>query len=61
MKDIISIKFPPFFDIQFGNSYESLNFSQYDFDWSFFYYYVGAKMKDIILEVRPSNTSLGLY
>jgi len=40
-------------DIDFGESYKTLNFSHLDFDWEFFYNYIFFKMKDMILEVRP--------
>lgn len=52
-QNIASIRYPPFWDIEFGNSDKTLNFSQLDFDWDFFYSYIGVKMKDMILEVSP--------
>lgn len=39
-----------------GGSSVPLNFSQIDFDWGFFSGYVTARMKDMILDVRPPNT-----
>ena len=48
-----SIRYPPMFYIEFGNSGKTLNFSHLDFNWDLFYSYVHTKMKDMILEVRP--------
>jgi len=41
--------------MDFGDSDKTLNFSQLEFDWEFFYRYVGVKMKDMILEVRTHH------
>lgn len=49
--------FPPFLDVEFSQS-QMLDFSQYDFDFEFLYGYVGAKVKDMILEVRSQIASL---
>ena len=56
-----SIRYPPFWDIEFGKSDTKLNFSHLDFDWEFFYSYVFAKMKDMILEVRLQNVLPAYY
>jgi len=52
-KSIASIHYPPFWDLEFGNDYKTFNLSLNDIDWEFFYSYISAKMKDMILEVRP--------
>jgi len=33
-------------DVDFGDSYKPVNFTQIDLDWEFFYSYTSAKMKD---------------
>jgi len=50
-------RFPPVTDIQFSDSYEMTDVSQFDFDWVFFYGYVGVNVKDMILEVRLHRAS----
>ena len=48
-----SVVYPPLFDIHFGESDKTFNWSHYDFNLEIFYSYVSVKMKDMILEVRP--------
>lgn len=52
-----SLLLPPFLDIEFGGS-NNLDLSKLNFDWDFFYGYVGARVKDMILEVRSQRASL---
>jgi len=52
MQTFASNRYPPIWDINFGDSFKALNFSQIDFDWEFFQSYTTTKMKDMILEVR---------
>jgi len=54
-EDLPSIRYKPVFDLSPGESFPALNFSELNFDWEFVYSYVIAKMKDMILEVRPKN------
>ena len=56
LKDTVSIRFPPYLDIDYEDFFRSINFSQFDFDWEFFYSIVFVKLKNNILEVRPVNT-----
>lgn len=55
---IDSVRFPPYYDIDFSDSLPTLNFSQLGFDWEFLDSYGFAKMQGMILEVRPQNTLL---
>jgi len=52
-QELASIRYPPYWDIEFGNGNKKLNWSRLDFDWEYFYNYVSVKIKDMVLEVRP--------
>jgi|SRR6218665_557107 len=58
VEGMASLRPSPFWDLDFGVYNGVYNASQMDFDWEFFYNYLGIKMKDSILEVRSCMTLL---
>ena len=50
--ELTEIHYPPYLDLEFGESFKALNVSNLDFDWEPFYSYVFIKAEDMMLEVR---------
>jgi len=51
-RELIDVCYPPFWDLEFGERFKELNFSNLDLDWELFGNYVTVKVEDMIFEVR---------
>ena len=49
---LTEIHYPPYLDLEFGESFKAPNLSNLDFDWELFYSYIFIKAEDMMLEVR---------